>query len=55
MGAQSPPDDIRLTDLPNPGWAIAHLAHPSPTFLKMEIVDIQLPPFLMFNSDEIIQ
>ena len=25
--------DIVLTDLPKPGWAIAHLAHPSPTSL----------------------
>jgi hypothetical protein len=27
--------EIGLTDLPKPGWAIAHPAHPSPTSLDV--------------------
>ena len=34
VGDNLPPlVDIGLTDLPKPGWAIAHSAHPSPTLL----------------------
>ena len=34
VGAQSAP---LLTDLPKPGWAIAHSAYPSPTFLSSKV------------------
>ena len=43
---------LLLTDLPNPRWAIAHPAHPSPTSLKRNWLVQILRHFLSFPTQQ---